>query len=129
MNRRCVLALLVSVSVLLCNYAAAHVLDRPPNYTSPNLKEPHDVVSVFLIAVDRKELIVFDLVFDRDMIKPSRVEYVYELDSPIPTIKVYSELKQAISVPHHEDCEIRGISAVVSADGRIIESTAHVWPK
>ncbi len=57
------------------------------------------MVGAFLEAVDRGEFVVFGRKLDRSMITPARVEYVYELDSRVPIIRIYSHLNRGLSVP------------------------------
>ena len=73
------------------------------------------------------ELIVFDTGLTRSMLLPQRVEYSYALEDPFPVLKVYSELKQPLEVPGHENCEVRAVSVILDDQGHIIESKAHVW--
>ncbi len=110
-------------------FTYAHILDQPPVPVKPEFREPREVIGIYLKAVSRGELMVLDRKLEQSMLIPVRVEYVYELDSAIPRIKVYSELKQPISAPGQEDCMIRGISAILDNNGRIIETEAHIWPE
>lgn len=111
------------------DYTFAHVLERPAGPVSQEFHEPHEVIEMYFKAVSRGELIVFDRKLDKSMLIPVRVEYVYELNSTIPRVKVYSELKQPMSVPAQEGCKVRGVSAIIDTEGRIIEIEAHVWPE
>ena len=106
------------------------MVEPPPDDTGPTTaREPQGVVRAFLTAVDRGELRVFGRKLDRTMIVPVRVEYTYAVDSRVPVIRVYSNLRQPISAPNHKDCEVRGVSAVLNDEGGIIETEAHVWPR
>lgn len=95
--------------------------------TSRNTPDPHSVVATYLKAVDRGELRVFGHRLDRAMISPKRVDYAFELDSPIPVVRVYSELRQPMAVPNQKDCEVRAVSAILDDAGRIADSEAHIW--
>jgi hypothetical protein len=110
-------------------YTFAHILEQPHAPIKPDFSEPHEVIGIYLKAVDRGELIVLDRKLKRTMLIPIRVEYVYELDSAIPRIKVYSKLKQPIPVPEQGTCKIKGVSAILDHNGRIIETEAHIWPE
>ena len=88
--------------------------------------EPYFIFPVFLKAVSRGELVVFDRRIEESMLIPVRVEYVYELDSAVPTIKVYSKLKDPMSVPGHDNCKVKGISVTLDANGGIIKIESHV---
>lgn len=105
----------------------ARVSELPPGTVKPRFTEPQAVVRLFLEAVDRGELTAFGKRLDKSMLTPLRVEYVYELDDPTPKVRVYSELKQPMTVPER-DCKLRGINAVLDAEGAIVDAELHVWP-
>ena len=110
-------------------YAFAHVVEGPLGQIEPQFREPREIVEMYFQAVDRGELVVFDRKLNKSMLRPISVEYVYELKSDTPRIKVYSELKQPIPMPGQESCKLRGVSAILDAAGRIIETEAHIWPE
>lgn len=123
-------AILAFVMVIAgSNDTFAHVVELPLDRIKSQFHEPDEVVEMYFQAVGRGELVVFDRKLNRSMLIPVRVEYVYELNSAIPRVKVYSELKEAMPVPGQENCELRGVSAILDADGRIIETEAHIWPE
>ncbi|MGD8547300.1 MAG: hypothetical protein PVJ10_04955 [Thiohalophilus sp.] len=105
----------------------AHVPNMPPSFVEHKFDQPREVVKVFLEAVDRGELIVFEQVIDRSMIVPFQVEYIYQIDNSIPQISILSELKQPISIPEAEGCEVRAVSAILNDAGNIVETVVHVW--
>ena len=107
----------------------AHVVERPLGRIKSQFHEPHEVIEIYFQAVGRGELVVFDRKLNKSMLIPVSVEYVYELSSATPRVKVYSKLKQPMLVPGQENCKIRGVSAILDADGRIIETEAHIWPE
>ena len=107
--------------------ALAHVSNMPPSFVEHKFDQPREVIKVFLQAVDRGELIVFEQVIDRSMIVPVEVEYVYQLDSAIPRLSVYAELKQPIPVRDADGCEVHAVSAVLDNAGSIVESVVHIW--
>ena len=109
------------------NYTFAHVLEGSPGSIKPDFSGPHEVVNIYLKAVSRGELIVFDQKLDKSMITPIRVEHVYDINSATSSVIVYSELKQPIPVPIQENCSVRGVSATLDTDGHIIEVKAHIW--
>lgn len=109
--------------------ASAHIVLPTPAQVAPKFTQPRDVVKNFLLAVDQGGLVIFGHTLSRSMITPLRVEYTYELDSVVPVISVYSELKTPMAVPNDKDCEVRGVSAVLDNDGRIVEAKAHIWTK
>lgn len=109
------------------NYTFAHVLERSPGPIKLDFSKPHEVVDIYLKAVNRGELIVFDRKLDESMIAPVRVEHVYDINSAISSVIVYSELKQPMPVPIQENCSVRGVSATLDTDGHIIEVKVHIW--
>ena len=122
--------LAVLLAAFFCSpFAAAHILERPPFTGQYRYTDPHQAVEVFSKAVSRGELVVFDHRIENSMLVPERVEYVYELDSAVPTIRVYSRLKNPISVPGSDSCKVYSVSATLDADGTIIEIESHVHSK
>jgi|LGOV01.1.fsa_nt_gb hypothetical protein len=108
------------------NYTFALILESSPGSIKKKFHDPHEVIETYFKAVSRGELVVLDRKLDKSMLIPVRVEYVYELNSAIPIVKVYSELKQPMSVPTLECCMISGVSAILDADGHIIETEVHI---
>jgi hypothetical protein len=107
----------------------AHVAEERLDLIRSQYHEPHEVVEIYFQAVERGELVVFDRKLSKSMLIPVSVEYVYDLKRATPSVKVYSELKQPMPVPGQESCKLRGVSAILDADGRIIETEAHIWPE
>jgi len=127
-NRRN-LTVLALVLAVLAVPIVAHGAEHPKGEARPGFGEPHHILGAYLAAVDRSELQVFDQTLDRSMIVPTRVEFVYDLESATTVIQVYSRLKKPIRVPNREECEVRGVSAEMSADGHIVDTAAHIWIK
>jgi hypothetical protein len=119
---------LLAATVLCGGYDSAQASEGSA-VGEPKFLDPHAIVATYLKAVDRGELIVFDRRLDRSMVAPRRVEYVFEIDSRTPTVKVYADLLQPMAVPHDETCEVRAVSALLDASGKIVETEAHVWQK
>ena len=86
----------------------------------------HEVVDVFLAAVDRGELVVFDNRITRGMLDPVQVKYVYTFDDAKPTISVYSLLTTNLKIPGADDCSGGGIEVLLDIDGTIIDSSVHI---
>lgn len=97
-------------------------IDAEMPYPKVNVKK---VFAVFLDAVDRGQMKIFDDTLSREMLTPLRVEYVYTLQSPYPLVKVYAELNEPMPIPSMPDANIIGVSGVMDATGNIIETTAH----
>jgi hypothetical protein len=129
MKARCLAPLLFAVALAGSGFALAHVLERPTGPATPRFSAPAEVVKIFLEAVKRGELVVLGRKLDASMLKPVRVEYVYDLDSAIPRIKVYSELQPPIPVPAHAGCRLGGIGAILDDEGHIVGTEAHVVPE
>ena len=127
MKTRHIALFIFALVITYSNFSFAHISDRPPGTVKSEFHEPHEVIEIYLKAVSRGELIVFGQKLTKSMLTPVRVEYVYELTNAIPRIKVYSELKTPLAVPAQVDCQIRGVSAILDSDGRIIETQAHIW--
>ena len=127
MKIRCYALLALGLYIAGSSCTFAHVLEQSPGLIKPDFFEPHEVVDIYLKAVSRGELIVFDQKLDESMITPVRLEHVYDINSAISSVIVYSELKQPIPVPIQENCSVRGVSATLDADGHIIEVKVHIW--
>jgi hypothetical protein len=121
-------SLLTFVTIIVGNTSSyGYVAEKQPGSIKPQLHDPHAVVQLYIKAVARGELVVFERVLTRSLIVPISVEYVYELDKAVPRIKVYSKLKQPMPVPGQPDCELRAVSAILDASGHILETEAHIW--
>lgn len=104
----------------------ARIQDIPFETTSPEFKEPFEVIQSFLNAVDRGELTLYGLTIEQSMLEPKLVEYVYQLDSMTRSVKIYSRLRQALSVPELKRVKIIGISVYLDQDNSISEVLVHV---
>lgn len=109
--------------------AHGHITEIQGGSKERDVHEPKEIVEIYLKAVHRGELRVFDRVLDASMLIPSKVEYVYELDSLEPMLRVYSTLKQPMPVPGRQDCRVRAVSSTLDGDGHIVDTEAHVWPE
>ena len=127
MKVRCFSLLAFVLIMIGSSYTSANVLERFPSHLKPEFHAPHEIIEIYFKAVNRGELIVFDRKLEKSMLIPVRVEYVYELSSVIPVVKVYSKLKQPLFVPGQDSCKLLGVSAILNDDGSIIETEAHIW--
>ena len=91
--------------------------------------ESHLIVNLFLDAVKREGLLVFEQKITHDMIKPVQVAWVYETENDQITISIFSKLIKPLTIPHYEKFYIDGISVNVSEKGEVIEVKAHVLPE
>ena len=85
-----------------------------------------EVVEIFLIAVDRGELIVFDNTISRDILDPVQVKYIYSFNDDDPSISIYSLLKHPLKIPGVDDCTAGAIEVLLDIDGTIIDSSIHI---
>ncbi len=125
-----VLAVLAVIAVSLASWGGfARVSEEyaPATAAQPGFQKPNEVVEIFFKAVHRGELVLFERTFDKSMITPVHVEYVYELSSDTVQVKVYSELKEPFPIPN-QNCKVRAISAILDSDGGISEIVAHITP-
>lgn len=119
------------LAVLPLAFSADASPTRPSEITGkagPAIAAPGEVVALFRLAVKRGELVVFGKTLDLTMIRPLRVEYVFDLVDKRSGVKVYSELVTPLDAQNLNECKAYGVSAVVTPDGRIIETEVHVWP-
>ena len=84
------------------------------------------IVVIFLEAVDRGELIVFDNIIPRSVLDPVQVKYVYTFNDDDPSISIFSLLKRPLKIPGMDDCTAGGIEVLLDADGTIIDSSVHI---
>lgn len=107
-------------------YVRAHITGPAQEKIVPVFTKPYEVVRIFLEAVKRGELIVFEYTLTPEMVIPERVDYSYKLDSPTPTITIYSSMIKPMVFPQFQDLAIYGVSASMDAEGVIFETKAHV---
>ena len=106
---------------------AHHMIDPEQENSTLGFLQPFEVVHVFMEAVKRGELIVFNNVLTPEMIVPEKVDYSFQLASPTaPVINIYSSLVKSMTLPELEGLEIQGVSATLDAEGNIVETRAHV---
>ena len=122
-------SVVVLIIILFSSFSFAHLNKQPPGVEKSNFIQPRQIVEIFLKAVAKGELVIFDREIDQSMLIPVRVEYVYELDSEIPAIKVYSELKEPMRIPGLEHCSVKGVSAVLDGAGAIIMIETLIRPE
>lgn len=116
-------------SFLLLSHASALIPDNSTTVVPPEVQDKYKIVRLFLKEVDRGKVILFGRRFDRSMLNPTRVEYVYDLNTDTPEIRVYSEVTKPMAIPGIDTCELRAVSAVMSPAGKIITIRVHLWPK
>jgi hypothetical protein len=86
----------------------------------------YEVIEIFLIAVDRGELVVFDKIISRNMLDPVQVKYIYSFNNEDPSISIYSLFKWPLKIPGVDDCTAGGIEVTLDLDGTIIDSSIHI---
>lgn len=87
--------------------------------------DPGQVIKVYLEAVGRGELMIFEKPITRPMLKPERVEYVYTLDSRLPRVSVFSTLTVSLPFPDMPELLVEGVTGFLDWKGRITDSTVH----
>lgn len=133
MKSRCFVFLLVAWVVTVGGCSHAQGPGVQPNHKVETCINPDEVTRIFLEAVDRGELMVFNIKIDSSMIIPLQVEYIYALEDITPrikTYKVYSKLKQPLAIPGQQGDGIPRISAigvVLDYAGNIISTESHIW--
>jgi len=110
--------------------ASLNIPDARPEATSQTvIPYPRinvsDIFSIFFRAVDLGQLQLFDKILTRDMLIPLKVEYIYTRDDLYPTVNVFSELREPISLPAMPDVYIVGVTGVMDVNGNIVDSIAH----
>lgn len=96
----------------------------PGGIPYPKIDITH-VIRIFLESVGKGELVLFDRVIEQTAIQPERVEYVYSLDEQMPIVKVYAVMKDLMYLPTAPEIRVKGISAIINSQGRIVEVVAH----
>jgi hypothetical protein len=120
------LLIIMVAGVLFSAAVSAAAALQSADIPDPQFNEPRHIVRLYLIAVDRGELHIFTHHISKAMISPARVEYIYKLDDPVPTIRVFSVLIEPLSVLHCDECRVHGVSAVLTPDGRLTNIEAHI---
>lgn len=87
--------------------------------------DPQRVVQIFLQAVDRRELVVFEEPLTRADIDPQGVDYSFTLGQRLPRILVHSRLVAPFPLPGAPGVRATAVTGELTADGRILESTLH----
>ena len=92
--------------------------------------ESHLILNLFLDAVERDGLTVFEQNITRSMIKPAQVAYIYDIEKDELTISIYSKLKSPIMIPHYDEkFYVDAVSVIVGETGDIEIVKAHVLPQ
>ena len=122
------IVLFLFAGTLGASHAAVNVPQHLLDPNKPKIDDPDKLVHAFLGAVDRGELVIFGRRLDRSMIIPIHIEYVYELSSRTTGVKIFSNLKEPMSIPGRPDCQVMSVSVVMNG-GKIIKIESHVWLK
>ena len=122
------IGLLLFATTLDAGYAAVSIPENLIDSTMPKCDNPDTIIYGFLKAVDHGDLVIFDRKLDRTMIIPTRVEYVHELSKRTTRVKIFSNLKEPMTVPSQIDFQVSEV-AVVMEGGKIIQTESHVMLK
>jgi hypothetical protein len=87
--------------------------------------DPQQVVDVFMAAVGRGELLVFNEPLAVDALDPRQVEYVYALESWLPTVRVHAILRQPFPIPGAPNVRGTAVTGVLDWMGRFVDSILH----
>ena len=87
--------------------------------------DPQPVLRAFRNAVDRGELVVFGESLREDALDPQQVEYIYTLETRLPTVRVHSVLNQPFPIPGAPNVRATAVTSVLDRAGRIIDSIVH----
>lgn len=87
--------------------------------------DSEQVVRIFMQAVERGELKLFDTTVAFSALKPQHVEYTYKIGEKEPTVKVYSLLTKPMPLPDMPDILIEGVTVILDKDGQILEAVVH----
>lgn len=83
------------------------------------------VVRALLQSVEDGDLVLFDQLLERSTGKPDHVEYIYTTRDRLPTMAVYSALRTPIPFPMRPGVQIKGVSAVLHMNERIVDTVVH----
>jgi hypothetical protein len=104
-------------------------LAEPQTHSRPGIPHPRidirQIIDLYLGAVDGGQLLVFNMTFDRSMIEPQTVEYIYGLETTLPIVRVFSILTTTIPLPIKPDMHIYAITSVIDQDGDILQTIVH----
>ena len=84
------------------------------------------LMDLFFQTIDRGELNIFDKIVSRDMITPTQLAYVYQLNGDEAIISIFCHVNSRISVPDHPHLYIDGISIHLDQQGNILNVKSHV---
>ena len=123
---------LISAVGALYAYTANERYPVIPGWIDPNEVEftsPKKIMLQYYEAVDRGELVVFGIRFDRTMLIPVHVDYVYPVNGQAARVKVYAKLKKPLLIPEQNNNKFTAVCAVIDMLGKIIETEAHIIMK
>ena len=92
----------------------------------PAVVQVQEILDVYESAVNDGQVIVFEQVLEANEIIPKRVEISFDLETNKREIRVHANLKQEINLPNVENVSFQQISSVLSENGQIIETIAHI---
>ena len=87
--------------------------------------DPQQVVDVFMAAVDRGELVVFGVPLAAATLDPRQVEYVYRLQTRLPTVRVHAVLNPPFPIPGVSGVRATAVTGTLDWSGSIIDSIIH----
>lgn len=91
--------------------------------------DTQQVLSAYMAAVGRGELVMFGVVLAPEDITPIRVELSLDINSGVTSKTVYSELNTPFPCPRNREFLVRGVTATLTDDNGIGETAAHLYPR
>ena len=95
-----------------------------PTIPYPDI-DPQKVFRAFMNAVARGELIVFGESLAEDVLDPRRVEYIYTLETRLPTVRVHAVLNHPFPIPGAPSVRATAVTGVLDWAGSIVDSIVH----
>lgn len=83
------------------------------------------ILEILYTAASAGEIVVLDVVIQRENIKPVSVALIYNLQGSTTMIRVVSRIEPAVTVPHIQGMFINKISTEIDLNGSIVSTTAH----
>lgn len=86
------------------------------------------LIEVFYEAVERGELMVFELKIDRSMIEPTEITYSYDLKGFQNTVLVIGNITKPVVCRYSKNFYIKSVTARLNDQGNIVEVMHDMIP-
>lgn len=84
------------------------------------------LVDMFFQKIDQGELAIFEHILTREMLQPTQIAYVYQLDNNTSVISIYCTVSEKIAIPDLPGYSVEGISIHLDDEGNILSVKTHV---